>query len=93
LKQRAWLQATCPDASFRNGQQAVKDAKAACSIMVWKDENTIDTLTEAYAEIGDFDSAVRYAEQALAIKDVSPRDSRRIQRHLELFQQHKPIRL
>jgi tetratricopeptide (TPR) repeat protein len=93
LKQRAWLQATCPDASFRNGQQAVKDAKAACSIMVWKDENTIDTLAEAYAEIGDFDSAVRYAEQALSIKDVSPRDSKRIQRHLELFQQHKPIRL
>ena len=93
LKQRAWLQATCPDASFRNGQQAVKDAKAACSIMVWKDENTIDTLAEAYAEIGDFDSAVRYAQQALAVKDVSPRDSKRIRRHLESFQQHRPIRL
>jgi tetratricopeptide (TPR) repeat protein len=93
LKQRAWLQATCPDASFRNGQQAVKDAKAACSIMVWKDENTIDTLAEAYAEIGDFDSAVRYAQQALAVKDASPRDSKRIRRHLESFQQHRPIRL
>lgn len=93
LKQRAWLQATCPDASFRNGQQAVKDAKTACSIMVWKDEGTIDTLAAAYAEIGDFDSAVRYAQQALAVKDISPTDSKRIQRHLQLFQQHKPIRL
>jgi tetratricopeptide (TPR) repeat protein len=93
LKQRAWLQATCSDASFRNGQQAVKDAKAACSIMVWKDENTIDTLAAAYAEIGDFDSAVRYAQQALAVKDISPTDSKRIQRHLQLFQQQKPIRL
>ena len=93
LKDRAWFQATCPDASFRNGQQAIKDAKAACSIMIWKDENTIDTVAAAYAEIGDFDSAVRYAQQALAVKDISPTDSKRIQRHLQSFQQHKPIRL
>jgi hypothetical protein len=38
LKQRAWLQATCPDPAFRNGQQAVKDAKAACSILQWRAE-------------------------------------------------------
>jgi tetratricopeptide (TPR) repeat protein len=93
LKQRAWLQATCPDPAFRNGQQAVKDAKAACSILEWKDESTIDTLAAAYAETGDFDSAVQYASQALSIKDISPADSKRIQRHLESFQRRKPIRL
>ena len=90
LKQRAWFQATCRDSSFRNGQQAVKDAKAACSIQEWKDETTIDTLAAAYA---DFDSAVRYAQQALAVKDISPTDYKKIQRHLELFQQRKPIRM
>jgi|ERR1041385_5415401 tetratricopeptide (TPR) repeat protein len=93
LSDRAWFQATCPDPSFRNGQQAVKDAKAACSILRWKDENTIDTLAAAYAETGDFNSAVQYASQALTIKDISPADSKRIQRHLESFQQRKPIRL
>jgi tetratricopeptide (TPR) repeat protein len=93
LKHRAWLQATCPDPAFRNGQQAVKDAKAACSISEWKDENTIDTLAAAYAETGDFDSAARYAAQALAIKGIEPVDSKRIQWHLALFQQHQPIRL
>lgn len=92
LSERAWFQATCPDASFRNGQQAVKDAKAACSIVSWKDEDMIDTLAAAYAETGDFDSAVRYAQQALAIKDISPRVSKRIQGHLALFQRHQPIR-
>jgi tetratricopeptide (TPR) repeat protein len=92
LKQRAWFQATCSDPAFRNGQQAVKDAKAACSILEWKDENAIDTLAMAYAGLGDFDLALRYAEQALAIKDIAPIDSRRIQRHLESFRQHKPIR-
>ncbi|HEX4697237.1 MAG TPA: tetratricopeptide repeat protein [Candidatus Udaeobacter sp.] len=92
LSERAWFQATCPDASFRNGRQAVKDAKAACSIVAWKDEDMIDTLAAAYAETGDFDSAVRYAQQALAIKDISPRISKRIQGHLVLFQRHQPIR-
>jgi Tfp pilus assembly protein PilF len=93
LSDRAWFQATCPNASFRNGRQAVKDAKAACSLMAWKDENMIDTLAAAYAETGDFDSAARYAAQALAIKGIEPVDSKRIQRHLALFQQHQPIRL
>ena len=93
LRERAWFQATCPDPALRNGQQALRDAKAACSIFEWKDENTIDTLATAYAETGDFDSAVRYAAQALAIKGIATVDSKRIQRHLTLFQQHRPIRL
>jgi len=92
LSDRAWLRATCPNASFRNGQQAVKDAKAACSIMVWKDEHMIDTLAAAYAETGDFNSAVQYASQALAVKGISPDSTKLFQGHLALFQQHKPIR-
>jgi hypothetical protein len=93
LRERAWFQATSPDPTFRNGQQAIKDAKAPCSIAEWKDENTIDTLAAAYAETGDFDSAVRYAAQALAVKGIAPIDQKHIQRHLTLFQQHRPIRL
>lgn len=93
LKQRAWLQANCPNPAFRNGQQAIKDAKAACSIAEWRDENTIDTLAAAYAETGDFDWAVRYAAQALAVKGITPVDQKHIRRHLTLFQQHQPVRL
>ena len=93
LSDRAWFRATCPDASFRNGQQAVKDAKAACSIMIWKDEQMIDTLAAAYAETGDFNSAVQYASQALAVKGISPNSTKVFQQHLALFQQRKPIRL
>ena len=93
LSDRAWFYATCPNESFRNGQLAVKDAKVACSIMAWQDEDMIDTLAAAYAETGNFNSAVQYAAQALAVKGISAEDSKRIQRHLESFQQHKPIRL
>ncbi len=89
LSDRAWFYATCPNASFRNGQQAVKDAKAACSIMVWQDEHMIDTLAAAYAETGDFNSAVQYAAQALAVKGISSDNTKLFQQHLALFQQQK----
>jgi Tfp pilus assembly protein PilF len=93
LSDRAWFRATCPNASFRNGQQAVKDAKAACSIMIWKDEHMIDTLAAAYAETGDFKSAVQYVSQALVVKGISANSTKLFQQHLALFQQNKPIRL
>ena len=89
LSDRAWFQATCPDSAFRNGRQAVKDAKAACSIMQWKDEDMIDTLAAAYAEMGDFDSAVRYAAQALAVKGISAQEAEAFREHVTLFQQRK----
>src|SRR5256885_5746762 len=91
LSDRAWFYATCPDSSFRDGKQAVKDAKAACSMMQWKDEDMIDTLAAAYAETGDFDSAVRYAAQALAVTGISPEDARVFREQLAWFQHHKRI--
>ena len=92
MSDRAWFRATCPNASFRNGQQAVKDAKAACSIMTWKDEHMIDTLAAAYAETGDFNSAIQYTAQALAVKGISADSTKLFQQHLASFQQRKPIR-
>ena len=53
----------------------------------------IDTLAVAYAETGDFNSAIQYAAQALAVKGISPDSTKLFQQHLALFQQHKPIRL
>lgn len=67
LNERAWLRATCPDASIRNGKLAVADAKRACQISNWKNSRNIDTLAAACAEAGDFDSAVRYEQQAIAL--------------------------
>ena len=93
LRERAWFLATCRDASFRNGLQAVQDAKIACKLTNWTDESAIDTLAVAYAEVGDFDSAVRFTQQALVISGITPADSKKVQRHLESFQQHKPLRM
>jgi tetratricopeptide (TPR) repeat protein len=88
---RAWLRLNCPDQSYRNGQQAVKDATSACKLIDWKDEDMIDILVTAYAEVGDFDSAVRYEEKALAVKRVKTDDSKRLRAHLDSFKQHRPL--
>lgn len=65
LNWRAALRATCPNPSFRDGKAAVEDAKRACEMSKWKYADYIDTLASAYAEAGDFDSAVRYEQQAI----------------------------
>ncbi len=103
---RAWLRATCPDASFRNGKQAVADTKSACNEASWSEPAYMDTLAAAHAEAGDFDSAVRFEQRAIksvheetwAIKDPERRRAfherqfARYQRRLAAYERHQPWR-
>jgi tetratricopeptide (TPR) repeat protein len=92
LNRRAWLRATCPDPSIRNGRGAVDDAKKACHITKWREADMIDTLAAASAEAGDFDSAMRYEKQAMSAPDANEM-SRTLQEHMSIFKQHRPIRM
>ena len=88
---RAWLRATCPNPAFRNGKDAVKDATDACKLCSWGDWDYIDTLAAAYAEAGDFDSAVKFEQKAIA-KAKKDDDTRGAQARLALYQKHQPYR-
>jgi tetratricopeptide (TPR) repeat protein len=87
--ERAQLHLSCPDPSFHNDQQAIKDATIACKLIEWKDEDIINTLAMACARVGDFDSAARYEEKALKLKKISPEDTERLQHNLALFKEHR----
>jgi tetratricopeptide (TPR) repeat protein len=92
LNRVAWFKATCPESSFRNGQEAVRESAKACQLTKWENARDIDTLAAAYAETGDFDQAVKYEVQALNTTGVSAGTRREMEERLRLFQEHKPYR-
>ena len=66
----AWLLATCPEAAWRNGSQAVELAQQAAQLSGGKHPEILDTLAAAYAEAGRFPEAVTTAGQALRLAEV-----------------------
>jgi TonB family protein len=88
----AWFLATSPEQSVRNGTEAVSAATKACDISRWKESDHIDTLAVAYAEVGDFDQAIKFERQSLADASLSPKQREEREKHLSLFQQRKPFR-
>jgi hypothetical protein len=88
LNSYAWLLATAPEASVRNGKKALKLALEAADLTGWKDAIILDTLAAAYAETGDFDSAVKWQTAAIGLG----LNGEEIHQHLELYLQRKPCR-
>jgi tetratricopeptide (TPR) repeat protein len=87
----AWLLATCSDASVRNGKQAVEIARNACDLTKWGDWRYLDTLAAAYAETGDFESAIKFQKLAINLQNlVTNEDPNGLKPRLDLYQQQKP---
>jgi len=61
----AWLRATCPLASLRDGAEAIEHALRACRLCAGKKPKILDTLAAAYAEAGSFPQASATAREAL----------------------------
>jgi Flp pilus assembly protein TadD len=67
LNNLAWLLATDPDDSVRNGAEAVTLAQRACELTERQQPALLGTLAAAYAEAGQFPEAIRVAEEAVAL--------------------------
>ncbi len=77
LQRAARVLATCPEASIRNGSEAVALAVRAVQLSGGKDPAILDTLAAAYAEAGRFAEAVLTERRAPAAQiDRSAQASR-----------------
>ncbi len=74
----AWVLATCPEASIRNGAEAVRLAQWVTQISQGQQPTFLGTLAAAYAETGDFSRAIEVAERAVTLAstrgDKAPAD-------------------
>ena len=86
----AWLLATCPDDSIRNGKRAVELAQRLERQAEKPYPRMYDVLAAAYAETGEFGRAVQMAERAVQLT-VSEDPAGNMRRRLvNLYRSGKP---
>jgi tetratricopeptide (TPR) repeat protein len=86
----AWLLATCPQAEFRDGKNAVKLATKAVELSAGNDPGALDTLAVAYAEAGDFDQAVKWETKCKDSPYLGEDRADEVKDRLALFESQKP---
>jgi tetratricopeptide (TPR) repeat protein len=90
----AWMLATWPKPSVRNGSKAVALAGKANELSKGQDSRILRTLAAAYAEAGRFPEAVLTAKQALAlaVTQSNTKLTNVLQTEIELYQTNSPCR-
>ncbi|MFO0901295.1 MAG: tetratricopeptide repeat protein [Pirellulales bacterium] len=87
----AWLLATCPEESRRDGPRALALATQACDLTQHKSAPCLEALAAAHAELGNFEEAVRWQEQAVEL-DKTHKDLEEEESRLELYRTKQPFR-
>jgi len=87
----AWLLATCPDPTIRDGAKATEYVERALQLApdrwdIW------DTRAAVFAENGEFENAVSWEERCLQRNDLSEEQQRRASERLSLYRSAKPYR-
>lgn len=94
LNNLAWILATSPEPSQRNGVKALELATEVDRLAGEKDAVFARTLAAAYAENGQFTEAIETAQRALslAIADDNAALADDLRGNIDNFQRHIPLR-
>jgi len=90
----AWVLATCPEPSIRNGAKAVELAREANQLSGGGDPEITGTLAAAYAEAGRFPDAMTTAQKALALATAQTNTAvaDALQTQIKCYQAGSPFR-
>jgi len=93
-KNLAWVLATSPDDTIRQGRRAVELAESARRQTNGREPIVLVTLAAAYAEAGRFPDAIRTAEEARQLAEAAGNNSlaEGIRGYITLYQYGQPFR-
>ncbi|MBV9619030.1 MAG: hypothetical protein JO201_07435 [Verrucomicrobia bacterium] len=94
LNNLAWVLATYPTDSVRNGKRAVELAEKAVALPGGEAPIVSRTLAAAYAEVGDFSKAITTAQRAVESATAAQNTSlvETLRHELSLYETGKPYR-
>ena len=90
----AWLLATTPDASLRNGAKARALAEQASQLSGGGNPMILRTLAAAYAEEGNYSRAAATARRALELAAQQKNDPQAavLRKEIQLYEANTPLR-
>jgi tetratricopeptide (TPR) repeat protein len=90
----AWVLATSPDDSLRNGARAVQLAEDVASRAGYPNAIVLRTLAAGYAEVGRFNEAIQTAQQAIEIARATGNEGLigDLEKSIEAYRSSQPLR-
>jgi len=92
LNNLAWVLATSPVDELRDGKRAIELATKACEVTDYKKPHILSTLAAAYAETGDFKTAIKWSTKAVEMGSKDEEVDEQLKNELKSYQEKKPWR-
>lgn len=93
LNNLSWTLSTSQNADVRNGKRALELGLESCELTEYKKPHILSTLAAAYAELGQFDKAIEWAEKAVVLGEETKADQlTQLKAELESYRKKEPWR-